>query len=95
MRNGKNGDVELNEYKILQIMPAEGWYAVYKWENGDSDMNRITCWGLVEWEDGDRTVEGVEVDDGETHLCVEYSGFRHYLHQSEIETFKKAETNGH
>lgn len=73
---------DLEPHRIVQIMPAVGWFARYKWDDGEEDENPIVCWALVEWENKGEpfyTVEGVENEDGESHLCCVYSGLIGYV----------------
>lgn len=47
--------------KIIQIIPADGWFAVYNM--GDSeDRIPLVCFALVEFGDGSREVRGYETD---------------------------------
>lgn len=45
--------------KILQIMPAEGWYATYEDEDGETTFSALVCFALVESE-----------EEGKTHRAV-------------------------
>lgn len=52
------------ERRILQIIPAEGWLAVYELGTGDvSDLRTkgLVCWALVE-EMSETSVVGIDVD---------------------------------
>lgn len=70
--------------KMLQIIPADGWFAVHK--NGEEVYHvRLVCWALCEDEDGLRSIDGVEVDDtGVDGLSTSFSDFSCYLHESGI-----------
>jgi hypothetical protein len=64
----------MSEYKILQIIPAVRWLAVYnieddisvervddKWQTvygEDVDFSPLVCWALVEKESGHREIVG-------------------------------------
>ena len=52
--------------KILQIMPADGWCAVYRDSKGVKYTNPIIGFALVEEPDGTRYVSGFDMDDGTT-----------------------------
>ncbi len=46
--------------KIVQIIPAEGWNALFcGGTNGEIDINPIVCWALVEFNNGLRDVVGM------------------------------------
>jgi len=55
-------------YKILQIIPADGWYAVYSEvdDSGAEYKERIVCFALI---------EDYEVTPGKTYRYVEPFGF--------------------
>lgn len=82
---------DLSAHKILQIIPAEGWYAKYRWEpEGYETTNPLTCWCLVEWtnekiEKPWRTVEGYECDGDEGALCIIYEAFVEYTRTPIVE----------
>lgn len=42
--------------KIMQIIPASGWVAVYEDDNEDTLIDPVVCFALVETGMGDRTV---------------------------------------
>lgn len=74
---------DLSEYTILQIIPADGWYAKYKWPEGYETTNPLSAWALVEWKNEKiekpwRTIEGYEHDGNEGTLCMTYDGFVEY-----------------
>jgi hypothetical protein len=69
--------------KILQITPANDWFASYK-EDGEDKYYPLACWALCE-EDGTTGVEGVSAgQDGLTDICNESRNFVGYFHKSEI-----------
>ena len=43
---------------IVQIIPADGWHALFV-EGGVEKRLPLTCWALVEYSDGTRSVEGM------------------------------------
>lgn len=40
-----DGNAHLDRY--IQIMPAEGWYAIYRGENGSEFKCKVTCFALT------------------------------------------------
>jgi hypothetical protein len=67
--------------KIIQLIPAEGWLAVYHDEKTDKFFTlRIAAWALVEDEDGYRYVTGLNASD--TVETVDEDGnFLRYIHE--------------
>jgi hypothetical protein len=48
------------EYKIVQIIPATGWYVIYQ----DGPKQPLVCWALIEWLDnGDREIVAMDTDN--------------------------------
>jgi hypothetical protein len=48
--------------RIIQIIPADDWFAVFKMDN-DTDLSLpLNCWALFELEDGSSRIEGIYVD---------------------------------
>lgn len=73
----------MNE-KIIQIMPAAGWYAVYEVE-GEDHHERLACWALCKDGEGNTYIDGYSPsDDGCTHLCTEDNTFTNFIHESDI-----------
>lgn len=67
--------------KILQISPADGWYAVYR-NDGESDIwAPLACWGLYEDEEG-TAVDGMDGNDS-VEFSDHNSNFHEYRHNSE------------
>jgi DNA gyrase inhibitor GyrI len=68
--------------KIIQIIPAAGWYAVYA-DSGTETRCPLACWGLYdEWNE----VVGMDTDssaDGPQD-CSLMSNFLRYEHESQI-----------
>lgn len=66
---------------ILQITPADGWYAVCK--DGDEEYHdKLVSWALVEDEGGSRWVEGLYTDDtGAVELASTISNFDRYEYE--------------
>ena len=69
--------------KIVQIIPAEGWFAVYGDDDGKPTiLVPLVCWALYEDEEGDRYIEGMDAFE-----YVDFSqgnhNFHDYRHKSE------------
>lgn len=66
--------------KIIQIMPATGWYATYK-DDAELIYNPLVCWALVE-ADGERFISGMD-DGSPIDFCEEVGNFAGYAHETE------------
>ena len=70
------------EPKILQIIPAPGWAAVFAIEHPDkpwqAESSPLVAWALVEDSDSERSIEGVDALDF-TDLVEGQAGFLGYL----------------
>ena len=67
--------------KILQIMPAEDWWAVYD-DDGEAFISKLVSWALVQVgnEETDRSVTGMDVDEeGRIEFCQEIENFKNYV----------------
>jgi hypothetical protein len=51
----------MNE-KIVQIIPAPDWVAIFKMDDGAELSLPLTCWALFQTEDGNSRIEGIYVD---------------------------------
>jgi len=72
--------------KILQIMPADGWFAVYEGDYKDITLFRpLVCWTLTECDDGTTIVVGMEVDE-EGNAIPRSEGFVRYHHAPLLST---------
>lgn len=73
----------LPDYKIIQIIPATGWHAIYSDDNGKPDPeNRspVVCFALIEYEDNGKPVRevramtntdiGIAVEDASNFACL-------------------------
>lgn len=74
--------------RILQLMPAEGWYARYKDSDEGFGFLRLICWALVEnpeedpQEASNQYVEGMTASaDGDTEFCGTFQGFAGYIYR--------------
>src|SRR5215470_11913977 len=53
--------LEPSTMKILQIIPATDWYAIF--DNAGMELsNPLVCWALVQEEDGDTAIRGMVAD---------------------------------
>lgn len=68
-----------DDTRILQIMPADGWYAVIADEEGENqELESVACFALVEMtEEGEVTqlVRPMYWADGMIEFCDEADGF--------------------
>lgn len=63
--------------KIRQILPGDGWYAIYE-SNNQANYARLVCWALT-----DEGIEGIDAADY-AGFCEDNSNFQGYIHESEI-----------
>ena len=68
--------------EILQIIPADGWYATYR-ESGELFKSPLACWTLYRDSDGETYIGGVTAMDIESGgWCTEdsdnFEGFTRY-----------------
>lgn len=55
------------DYKILQIIPADGWHVVYSFDNGEEFRAPVLCFALIEFEENGKiyqNIEPMDFDDG-------------------------------
>lgn len=74
--------------RMIQIIPADGWHARYKQDDGKIELSRLQCFALVErtQERGgpEQTVHGMDADvDGHMEYCDEVSNFLGYVHKDD------------
>ena len=65
----------MSKYKIISIIPADGWYAIYKQEDGSLLRVRVICLALIEYKDGERDVQALDYSDGCASLCQDAENF--------------------
>lgn len=68
--------------RIIQIMPADGWYAIYDGHDDGELWEKLACWALVEMNDGETEVVGMDADGYSLQPCFETSNFVRYEHES-------------
>jgi len=54
--------------RILQIIPANGWYALYK-DNDETISEPLVCFALVEDNDNEQYIKGMCCD----HLSIDFA----------------------
>lgn len=71
--------------KILQIMPAEGWFAAFNdMETGEQVYAPLVCWALGA-ANGAQFITGMVIAEKRVIACTEDPNFSHYLHRAELE----------
>ena len=48
--------------KIVQIIPADDWFAVFKMDDDAELSMPLNCWALFQAEDASSRIEGIYVD---------------------------------
>jgi hypothetical protein len=69
--------------RLVQIVPAAGWYVVYVEKGGPRDGQffgaPLSLWGLVETEGEGQSIHGIDMEgegaDGMSCTCCESSNF--------------------
>lgn len=84
-------NVETDNVKIIQIMPATGWYALYYFEGEPHyDLSPIAAWALCQYSsvvDEWKEVRAVDFDaDGTADFANEATNFIRYVHQSDLDS---------
>jgi hypothetical protein len=71
----------MQEVRIVAIVPADGWYAVYRNvpDEGPEFRSRLLCWALVEAQGGERSIVGVDTDPrGTVEIAAYANNFLRY-----------------
>ena len=80
--------------KILQLLNADNWWAVYD-DEGEPFISKLVCWALVQVgnEETDRSIAGMDIDEeGRIEFCQEIENFQNYVYAaSSEEAYKMAE----
>lgn len=63
-------------WRIITITPATGWWALFG--EGGTDMP-VACWALVETNDNNRMVVGIDAQDG--GFIEDFTNFKKYKYQ--------------
>ncbi len=74
--------------KIIQIMPAEKWWAFYAGEKDEVFLEKLVCWVVVT-RDGAEVVEGMSNAGGYIDFVEEVSNFSDYVFAATEEEAKK------
>lgn len=61
--------------KIIQMMPADGWYAFFKDEDGGMDYEPLVCFALTSNAEGETEIRPMSWQDGFVDFCDEYDNF--------------------
>lgn len=75
--------------RIVQIIPADGWYAEYRGDGGQPFHMRLVGWALVEGTEGiDRGVHevrglGCDTDEG-VDFADDVTNFVRYVHSNDL-----------
>lgn len=65
--------------ELKQIMPADGWYAEIRTDEGKVSWHRLMSFGLFKPDDGDTFIAGiVPIYDGPIDECDYFSQYVHY-----------------
>jgi hypothetical protein len=73
-----------NMEKILQIIPADGWRAVYHKDDGTPVSENVACWAVVMDQDCDCFVVGMySGDPGLLRMDKDLENFSHYYHSTD------------
>lgn len=78
--------MEEGPVRIIQIMPADGWTAHYRNEQGADTTDRVVCFALVETvEHGEKRqeVRPMTRAGARMQFCQDSAGFRSVTHASE------------
>ena len=72
-------------YNVLQISPADNWWAVFKSpEDGSISVSKLICWALVSNPDAEdeRYIEGIVEDGRYTYSVRKFERFIGYVYES-------------
>lgn len=84
--------IDWTSERILQIMPATGWYARYREDSGAMSVSPLQCFALVERfypgnppdDKLEQSVHGMDADEtGHMDLSDGVSNFAGYIHESD------------
>ena len=77
---------KMNE-KIVQIIPADDWFAVFKMDDEAELSLPLNCWALCQEEDGSSRIEGIYVDAaGDCTAAKSATNFVRYKRLSTVVT---------
>jgi len=73
--------------KIVQIIPADDWLAVFKMDDDAELSLPLNCWALFQAEDGSSRIEGIYVDAaGDCTAAKSAANFLRYKRLSTVVT---------
>jgi len=72
----------MSDRKIVQLLPADGWFAVYENDDGSEIKSALSCWALVRDAEGDTSVMGMDAADY-VDFAEDTKNFKNYSHVSE------------
>jgi hypothetical protein len=76
----------MNE-KIVQIIPADDWFAVFKMDDEAELSLPLNCWALCQEDDGSSRIEGIYVDAaGDCTAAKSATNFLRYKRLSTVVT---------
>lgn len=61
--------------KIIQMMPAEGWYAFFKEEDDSMNFEPLVCFALTENADGETEIRPMFWQDSYVDFADDYDNF--------------------
>ena len=71
--------------QILQIIPADGWVAMFRGENDGPDMRPVACWALVECAECDtRSVVPMVSIEGELVSARDLDDYQDVAQESDV-----------
>ena len=85
----------MDNARILQITPADGWIAVFEGDEGEELALPLACFALVELEEGDETsteVRPMTVEERTVVFCDEIENFVRIDRIESLEEFEEEET---
>lgn len=78
----------MKDYNILQIMPANGWWAVFE-VNYQFNVQPLIGWALIVQDDGENDVVGMVENDRYVSLLYNYPAFAGFLYSIDDEDLDK------
>ena len=76
---------EIKPLEILQIIPADGWFAGYYSKGEGMWKEPLICWALIRVNNRETVVGVEEGKNGETLLTPTDEGFKNYHHSEKDE----------
>ncbi len=77
--------------RILQIIPAEGWFAAFNdMDTGEQVYAPLVCWALRA-DNGAQVITGMVIAEKQIVPCTGDASFSHYLHRAELDIAEQDE----